>query len=106
MGCGLIRGAVLLMAAQAGPISNDFRLGHCAERDSLPRLRHAGQLLPVRPQRKREDATRNPGKSEADNSSHARFNSLSCESSVPLAPGPALNKSFSCRLTNDNRERP
>jgi hypothetical protein len=77
-------------------------LGRYAGRCGLPRLRRAGQLLPVRSHRKREDATHNAGKSEADNTSHATFNSLSRESRAPSA----LNKSLSCRFTNDNRERP
>jgi hypothetical protein len=93
---------VLLMATQAGPISNDFRPGRCVGRYGLPELRRAGQLLPVRSHCKREDATHNAAKGEANNSGHATFHSLSRESRAPSA----LIKSLSCGLTNDNRERP
>jgi len=62
------------MAAQACPVSNDFRLGRCAGRCGLPRL--SALATAARPiHRKREDATTNAGKSEADNTSHATFNS-------------------------------
>ncbi len=102
MGRGLIRGAVLLMAALAGAISHHFRLGRCTGRYDLPRLRRAGQLLSFRSHRKREDAAHNAEKGEAANSSHATFYSRSREGFVAMD----LNKSLSYRLTNDNRERP
>ena len=92
----------MLMAALAGPISNHFLLGHCAGRYDLPRLRRAGQLRLFGSRCKREDAAHNAEKGEADNSSHATFYSLSREGLV----APDLNKSLSCRSTNDNRERP